>query len=50
MTGFFVAGIDSKGARAEAAYSELRERSIESSRTDAGEPALETVIQTPADA
>jgi hypothetical protein len=28
VTSFFVAGIESKGARAEAAYSELRERSL----------------------
>ena len=28
MTSFFVAGIESKGGRAEAAYSELRERSL----------------------
>ncbi len=28
MTSFFVAGIESKGARTEAAYSELRERSL----------------------
>jgi hypothetical protein len=28
VTGFFVAGIASKGARAEAAYSELRQRSL----------------------
>ena len=28
MTSFFVAGVDSAGGRAEAAYSELRERSL----------------------
>ena len=28
MTSFFVAGIESKGARAEAAYTELRQRSL----------------------
>jgi hypothetical protein len=35
VTRFFVAGIKSEGARAEAAYSELRERSL----LDAGCPA-----------
>ncbi|HEV2924265.1 MAG TPA: hypothetical protein VGW98_09550 [Solirubrobacteraceae bacterium] len=35
MTSFFVAGIESKGARAEQVYSELRERSL----LDAGCPA-----------
>jgi hypothetical protein len=35
VTRFFVAGIESEGARAEAAYSELRERSL----LDAGCPA-----------